>query len=171
MNLDHRRALPLVTACALVVGSVACTCELPASTPTASTPATLFLHPNIERAWQTAAAKKRPLVVMFTSDQCPHCERMLAETYADPAIQRLLSANAETVLAHARDNRELIQRLSIRGFPTTIIVAANGQIVDAVEGFVDAPTLTRRVGRWIGLNATARVQQPPVATLISAEAR
>jgi protein-disulfide isomerase-like protein with CxxC motif len=84
---------------------------------------------------------------------------MLAETYADPAIRRLLSANAETVLAHARDNRELIQRLGIRGFPTTLIVAADGQIVDAVEGDVDAPTLTRRMGRWIGPHATAHAQQ------------
>jgi protein-disulfide isomerase-like protein with CxxC motif len=90
---------------------------------------------------------------------------MLAETFADPAVRQLLSVHAETVLAHARDHRELIRRLRIRGFPTTLIIAADGQIVDAVEGYVDAPTLTRRVGRWIGPHATANVPQAPATTL------
>lgn len=157
MNLMHRPALPLATACALLVGTVACTCESPASTPTASTPATLFHHESVEQGWKAAVAAKRPLLVMFTSDNCPHCERMLGETYSDPAIRRRLTAHAETVLAHAEKNRDLVARLGVRGFPTTIIVDGEGQIVDAIEGYLDPLEFTRRVARWIGPEATASV--------------
>ena len=90
------------------------------------------------------------MVVMFTADRCPHCERMLAETYADPAIGRLLVEHAETALAHAADYAELAQKLGVRGYPTTVIVAADGRIVDAVEGYVDAPTFAARLMPWIG---------------------
>lgn len=159
MNLMHRPALPLATACALLVGTVACTCESPASTPTASTPATLFTYESVEQGWKAAVAAKRPLLVMFTSNNCPHCERMLGETYADPAIRRRLSAHAETVLAHAGENRDLIARLGVRGFPTTIIVDREGQIVDAIEGYLTPIEFTRRVARWIGPEATASAAQ------------
>lgn len=152
------RVAPLVAAATMLVATAACTVESPASTPLASTPATLFHHPTVEVAWKAAVARKRPLVVMFTSDHCPHCERMLKATYADPAIRQLLVDHAETVLAHAADNRELVQKLGVRGFPTSVIVSAEGQIVDVVEGYVDAPTFALRVGRWMGPNATANAQ-------------
>jgi thioredoxin-related protein len=129
---------------------VACIAQSPASTPTASTPATLFRHPTVEAAWKVAVEERRPMVVMFTSEHCPHCVRMLSETYADPAIRRLLADHAETALAHADANAELIKKLGIRGYPTTLIIAADGQIADAVEGFVDAPTFNRRIAKWVG---------------------
>jgi thioredoxin-related protein len=106
----------------------------------------------VNAAWQAALDGKRPMVILFTSDHCPHCERMLAETYADPAIKGLLVTYAETALAHAADYGELIKKLRIRGYPTSLVVAADGQIVDAVEGYVDAPTFARRLQRWIGPN-------------------
>jgi thioredoxin-related protein len=73
---------------------------------------------------------------------------------------RILTFNkhAETTLAHAKDNAELIEKLGVRGYPTTLIVSADGQIVDAVEGFVDAPTFVRRIAKWVDPNAAAAVQ-------------
>ena len=156
MNMMYGR-VRLALALALLVTTAACTVESPASTPEALTPAVLFRHATIEQAWQTARTQQRPLVVMFTSDRCPHCERMLAETYAHPEIGKFLADHAETALAHAADNRELAARLGIRGYPTTVVVSAEGQIVDAVEGFVDAPTFGRRISRWMGPEAQASV--------------
>ncbi len=155
MSMCYGRVKPLAAGLALLVSTAACTDQSPASTPDASTPAVLFRHETVELAWRKASESKRPLVVMFTSDQCPHCERMLKETYGDPAIRRWLAEHAETVLAHARDYRELIQKLGIRGYPTTLVVASDGQIADAIEGFVDAPPFARRAGQWIGPGAQA----------------
>jgi thioredoxin-related protein len=158
MSRNHGRALPHLAALTLIASLTACSVESPASTPTTSTPATLFAHATVEDAWQAAIAKKRPLVVFFTSDRCPHCERMLAETYANPAVRRLLLDHAETAIAHAARYRALVERLKVRGFPTTVIVSADGQIVDAVEGYLDAPNFARRLGRWIGPEAAANAQ-------------
>src|SRR5262245_36221902 len=126
------RVVPLVAVATMLVGTTACNVESPAPTRTASAPAILFSHPTVDAAWNAAHARHRPLVVMFTSDNCPYCVRMLNETYADPAIRSLLGERAETVLAHASQYRELIQRLGIHGFPTSVVVSADGQIGDVI---------------------------------------
>jgi thioredoxin-related protein len=150
MSMCFGRAKSMVAGLALLVSTAAWTVESPASTPSAAPPAVLFQHETVELAWEKASETKRPLVVMFTTDQCPHCERILSETYGDAAVRRWLGEHAETVLAHARDYTELTKKLGIRGYPTTLIVSRDGQIADAIEGFVDAPTFARRAGRWIG---------------------
>lgn len=109
----------------------------------------VFRHASVEQAWRTAAAAKRPLVVMFTSANCPHCDRMLAETYGNPAIQRLLTENAETVLADDAAYHKLAAKLGIRAYPTTIVVSGEGKIVDAVEGYVDAAKFAQRILPWL----------------------
>jgi thioredoxin-related protein len=158
MNRSRGRLLPIVLTAASLVGAAACSVESPASTPTASAPATLFTHRTVESAWKKAERQRRPLVIMFTSDHCPHCERMLAKTYADPEIRRLLSTHAETVLAHSKDYAELIRKLGVRGYPTTLIVAADGNIADAVEGFVEPPAFAVRLAKWVGPGAAAAAQ-------------
>lgn len=161
MKSLHGRVAPLLAAATLLVATTACTEPAPASTPQESAPAALFSHKTVEAAWQTAVARRRPLVVMFTSEHCPHCDRMLAETYRHPQISRYLAERAETVLAHAQSNRELVRRLGIRGYPTSVVVSADGQIVDAVEGFVEPAAFAKRLGRWLapagvgGATATA----------------
>jgi thioredoxin-related protein len=163
LKMLHGRALPLAAGLALLVTTAACTVESPASTPLATTPAILFQHQTVELAWRTAAQRKRPLVIMFKSDRCPHCDRMLAETYAHPQIRQYLYDNAETALAHSRDYADLVKRLGIRGYPTTLVISAEGQIVDSVEGFLEPAEFARRIARSIGPR-TASAQLAPATT-------
>lgn len=105
----------------------------------------LFAHADIEQAWQSAVEKNKPLLVMFTSDHCAYCQKMLSETYGHPLIRRLLTSKAETVLAHAEDYDVLIKRLGIRGFPTTLLVSPQGEVLDVMEGYVDPQEFAKRV--------------------------
>ncbi|MCA9230793.1 MAG: thioredoxin family protein [Planctomycetales bacterium] len=105
----------------------------------------IFTHSSIEQAWQLAVKEQRPLLVMFESDHCVYCRRMLSETYGHPAIRRMLARDAETVLAKAEDYRPLIKRMGIRGYPTTLVVSPEGKVLDVVEGFVDAKAFSERV--------------------------
>ena len=119
----------------------------PSSAPART--ASAFRHATVEAAWKTASAAKRPLVVMFTSDNCPHCERMLADVYAHPSIQRFLLTNSESVLADRAANRQLVAKLGIRAFPTTLVVSGEGKIVDAVEGYLEPAAFAQRLSPWL----------------------
>jgi len=125
----------------------------------------LFTHTTVQQAWKSSMATNKPLLVMFTSDNCVYCRKMMKETYRNPAIVRMLSENTETVLAHARDNRDLVQKLGVRGYPSTLLVSPQGEVLDFMEGFVDAqafaarisPLLQKRIARASNANSSVAV--------------
>jgi len=108
-------------------------------------PSAIFNQSSVEQAWATAVAEKKILLVMFTSDHCHFCTKMLSETYSHPAIRRMLAKDTETVLAKAEDYRALTKRMGIRGYPTTLLISPEGDVLDLLEGFVDAKTFAERV--------------------------
>jgi thioredoxin-like negative regulator of GroEL len=70
---------------------------------------------------------------------------MIDETYAAPQVKRLATESFETVYVDRAEQPELAAKLKIRYFPTTIIVAPNNQVLDVIEGYVDAQTLNQRL--------------------------
>ncbi|MCG8449287.1 MAG: thioredoxin family protein [Pirellulales bacterium] len=105
----------------------------------------LFTQTNVEKAWKNAAAQQKPMLVMFTSERCKFCQKMLAETYGHPAIQQILAGRTETVLAHAEDYRDLTKKLGIRGYPTSLLVSPKGDVLDFMEGYVAPKAFAQRV--------------------------
>ena len=116
----------------------------------------LFTHATVQQAWKSAATNNKPLLVMFTSDNCIYCRKMMKETYRHPAIMRMLSENTETVVAHARDYRDLVKKLGVRGYPSTLLVSPQGEVLEFMEGFVDAQTFAARISPLLQ-KRTARV--------------
>ncbi|MEM9352285.1 MAG: thioredoxin family protein [Planctomycetota bacterium] len=115
----------------------------------------LFRHRTVQAAWATAVAQRRPLVVMFTTDHCGYCTKMLQETYSDPRVERLLLGNAVTVLAHTRDYAELAQKLGVQGFPTSLVVSPAGDVLEVAPGYVDARQFLTRLAPAITANHRA----------------
>lgn len=105
----------------------------------------LFAHKSIDQAWKAAVKGKKPLLVMFTSDSCVYCKKMLKETYRHPSIQKLLVGNTESVLAHANQYRDLVKKLGVRGYPTTMLVSPEGKVLDFVPGFVEPKAFAQRI--------------------------
>ena len=111
----------------------------------AKQPTQLFGHATLQGAWQTAIANKKPLLVMFTSDHCIYCQKMITETYGHPVVKQTLATHTESVLAHANDYSELVKRMGIRGFPTSLLISPQGQVLDVMEGFVEPRTFAQRI--------------------------
>ncbi len=125
----------------------------------------LFTETSIEKGWQQATQQQRPMLVMFTSDSCIYCKKMLAETYGHPAIQRMLAGNTQTVLAHADDYPGLVKKLGIRGFPSSVLVSPQGDVLDFLEGFVPPKEFAKRVSPLLKEHARqARASNSPQQT-------
>jgi thioredoxin-related protein len=132
-------------------------------------PRVLFVQTSVEQAWKSAVAAKKPLLVMFTSDGCKYCEKMLNETYRHPAIERMLAESTQTVLAHSRDYKALAKKLGVHGYPCTLLVSPEGEVLDFMEGYVDAKTFADRIYPLLN-KRTARAGEPSASlALHSAE--
>lgn len=105
----------------------------------------IFEHKTVEEAWDAAVAHKRPLLVMFTSNNCAFCKKMVKETYSHPGVKRILHGRTETVMAHSDDYAALIAKLGIRGYPSSLLISPEGEVLDFIEGYVEPKAFAQRV--------------------------
>src|SRR4051812_11192782 len=101
----------------------------------------VFRHNSYPAAWTSAQRSNRPILVFACSPNCPHCVRMIGETYQSPQIKRFVNDSFETVYVDRAEQPELAAKLRVRYFPTTIVVAPNNVVLDVIEGYVDSKTL------------------------------
>ncbi len=119
----------------------------------------LFTQTSIEKVWQTATQKQQPMLVMFTSDNCRFCKKMLAETYGHPGIQQMLTGRTQTVLAHSDDYKSLIKRLGIRGYPTTVLISPKGDVLDLMQGYLPPKEFAQRVSPLLRTQVAKKVDR------------
>lgn len=158
--------LKFTPAFTLVILAVANSASMAQVAPgTSSRQPRLFSQTSIEKGWQQATQLKQPMLVMFTSDHCMYCKKMLAETYGHPAIQQMLAGNTQTVLAHADDYQGLVKKLGIRGYPSSVLVSPQGEVLEFMEGFVPPKEFAKRMSPLLKSHARqARANGAPQQT-------
>ena len=117
-------------------------------------PEGVFDHKTVEDAWKVAIEKKKPLLVMFTSNNCTYCRKMIADTYSNQQVKELLRGRTESVMAHSDNYAALIKKLGIRGYPSSLLITPEGEVLDFMEGYVDPQAFAKRVGPLLDRPAT-----------------
>ncbi|MCC6491644.1 MAG: thioredoxin family protein [Pirellulales bacterium] len=115
----------------------------------------IFKFSSYPAAWTAAQKSNRPILIFATSPHCPHCVRMIGETLRTPHVNRFLNDSFETVYADRLEQPELTAKLGIRRFPTTIVVGPDNQVIDVLEGYVDAKTLAQRLRTTVAAHPPA----------------
>ncbi len=117
--------------------------------PSAGKPAPLrhgvFRFTSYPAAWTAAQETNRPILVFVTSRSCPHCSRMLGETYRAAAVRDFVNGSFETVLVDRSEQPALAAKLHVKWFPTTLVVGPDNKVMDVIEGYVDAASFSRRL--------------------------
>jgi tetratricopeptide (TPR) repeat protein len=106
-------------------------------------------------ARREAAAKNLPLFLDFSTEQCHWCKRLDASTFRDPAIIGVLNEHYIPLKLDGDRDTLLVQALHINLFPTLVLAAPDGKILDTVEGYLDAARLGDRLRQ-----ALASVSEP-----------
>ncbi len=117
-------------------------------------PEGVFDHKTVEEAWKVAIENKKPLLVMFTSNNCTFCRKMIKDTYSNQGVKEMLHGRTESVLAHSDNYAALIKKLGIRGYPSSLLISPEGEVLDFMEGYVDPQAFAKRVGPLLDRPAT-----------------
>jgi len=118
----------------------------------------VFRYTSYPAAWTAAQESGRPILVYVTSHSCPHCTRMLGETYQRASLRTFVTGSFETVFVDRAEQPELTQKLHVRLFPTTVVVGPNNKVIDVIEGYVDASAFSRRLQTSLAANAAEETQ-------------
>ena len=115
----------------------------------------VFRWTSYPAAWTAAQKTNRPILMFVTSPGCPHCVKMISQTYQAPHISPLVAESFETVYINRAVQPELVAKLKVRWFPTTIIVGTNNKVVDVLEGYVEPLAFTQRLKTGLAASTPA----------------
>jgi thioredoxin-related protein len=154
MTINMKKLSGYLIATIMVIAGSSTRAETHKSSHAHVSPEGVFDHKTVEEAWKVAIEKKKPLLVMFTSNNCTFCKKMISDTYSNQHVKELLRGRTESVMAHSDNYASLIKKLGIRGYPSSLLISPEGEVLDFMEGYVDPQAFAKRVGPLLDRPAT-----------------
>jgi thioredoxin-like negative regulator of GroEL len=108
---------------------------------------------NYNSARKEAQDKNRPLILDFGTENCVWCDKLDASTFKDPAVVALMNEQFIPLKIDAQKNPQLVEALSIQSYPTLVLAAPDGKILDTIEGFRDAAKFQEHLQKALGAAA------------------
>jgi thioredoxin-related protein len=113
-------------------------------TPTASA-AKVFAYTDVDQAWVEVQQSQRPLLLFVSANNCYFCDKMEIETYVHPQIQASIRELLVTAKIKKEQNPRLVDQLGVRAFPTTLLIAPNGDLIARIEGFANPKKFVHKI--------------------------
>ena len=120
---------------------------------------------SFSEALAAAEVSGRPILVDVFAPWCPWCQRLQSDVYPDEKIQEYLKKNFEIARLDIEDKEntiefkgytltaaELASGLGAEATPTTVFLAANGDYITRLPGFIEADEFIH-VLKYIGSGA------------------
>lgn len=107
---------------------------------------------GFERGLEQARVRGRPAFVYFDAPWCSWCHRYQAEALDRPSVRAALARDFVPVVVDYDARPDVVERLRARGLPYTLILAPDGNVLNAFAGVLSAADL---------LDVLARVKEAP----------
>jgi len=99
---------------------------------------------DIERAFAQARAEKKPVLLYWGAKWCPPCNQLKATLFnRQDFIERSSSFVAVEIDGDLPGAQKLGARFKVSGYPTMVLMNANGAEITRLPGEVDAPQVMR----------------------------
>jgi thiol-disulfide isomerase/thioredoxin len=129
MNINHW--IPLLALATL----------LPAPARAAET-AVPFRTLAFDAACAAATAEGKLVFIDFYTTWCEPCKRLDTQTWTDAGVGKLIGEKAVALKIDAEKATDLAKRYKINLYPTLLVLKADGNEVDRIEGFREPPAFT-----------------------------
>ncbi|MCA9177110.1 MAG: thioredoxin family protein [Planctomycetales bacterium] len=128
----------------LVLLSIAFATQLASAAEPALIGNNIAWRAEYDSAYREMQAEQRPMLVYIKSDACLYCRRM-ESTYNDPTVVNEVRGRFVPTVINSTTNPALARKLGARVYPTTVIISADGNIVDAIPGYLTADQFHARL--------------------------
>lgn len=114
---------------------------LPAPARAAET-AVPFRTLAFDAACAAATAEGKLVFIDFYTTWCEPCKRLDTQTWTDAGVGKLIGEKAVALKIDAEKATDLAKRYKINLYPTLLVLKADGNEVDRIEGFREPPAFT-----------------------------
>ncbi len=97
-------------------------------------------HPPLFKSFDSAAAVAgdKPILIDFYTDWCIWCKRLDSNVFSQPEVIEFFTNEAVLAKVDAEEDTALAQQYRISGYPTTVLVHADGTEIDRIVGYAEA---------------------------------
>ena len=101
-----------------------------------------WMEQDLEGALAKAKAERKVVLVDIYAEWCAQCKELDEKTWPDPALKAWIAQNAVAIRIDTDARRkDLAQKLQIRGYPTVILLDAEGRELRRILGFQKPETM------------------------------
>lgn len=90
---------------------------------------------NLDEGLKKGKAENKRVLVDFTATWCGWCTKLKNEVFEAKEFSEYAQKNLVLVSIDADQNRELVDKYKVDGFPTVYLLNGDGKEVDKVVGF------------------------------------
>jgi thiol:disulfide interchange protein len=145
MNLTvlKKRALSVFVYAVIATGSYFAYTAWQTQRGEAALKATTLEFLPLEQALVLAKSQGKPVLVDFSAIWCPTCRVLHAEVFTDAAVKQAITTGyvLSRVDYESPEARAFMQRYAVQGFPTLLVLSANGQLLRRVPISFDPVTM------------------------------
>jgi thioredoxin-related protein len=93
---------------------------------------------DYNEARQEAEKRGLPLALYLTTDNCMWCQRLVADTFSDPSVIKMMNEKFVALKVHAAREPYLVEALKVKVYPTVILAGPDGKIMATITGYKEA---------------------------------
>jgi thioredoxin-related protein len=103
----------------------------------------------------------KPILVYVRSENCHYCDLLQRKTWQDPATQAMIMREMVPLKLTLEENREAVQAMKVKGYPSTVIFSASREYLARIDGFVTPEDFHKHLSK-----ARLAMRQPATGELI-----
>lgn len=103
--------------------------------PAQSAPELIKWVTDYAQARKISGETSQPVLLFITADGCHYCEMMVRDTFGDKRVADSLKKFFVAAKLKLKPNSKLAEQLKITLYPTTIIIDAEGKVLEYARGY------------------------------------
>jgi thioredoxin-related protein len=110
-----------------------------------------FLKGTLSEAIAKARAESKPVMIDFITDWCRWCDTLDTRTYSDTRVASYVNTNLVPIKIDAEKGEgiDIAKKYKVRGYPTILLITADGQEIDRVLGFVPPDPFLKNITDYV----------------------